>query len=154
MGTSPVAPEQASLEALRRQRADLRESMSAVEMALAGPARAGDARWTERVNVALVELSADFREHVAFTEGREGLYVDILTTAPRLSGAVAHLTEEHGEIKDQLDELLTLTSAGQQESADRLRGRGTALLGALVSHRQRGADLVYEAYELDLGGET
>jgi hypothetical protein len=29
-----------------------------------------------------------------------------------------------------------------------------ALLGLLVRHRQRGSDLVYEAYELDIGGET
>ena len=28
----------------------------------------------------------------------------------------------------------------------------TALLAALARHRQRGADLVYEAYAVDLGG--
>jgi hypothetical protein len=28
----------------------------------------------------------------------------------------------------------------------------TALLVALAKHRQRGADLIYEAYDVDIGG--
>ena len=41
-----------------------------------------------------------------------------------------------------------------KEDVDGVRRLGTALLGLLVRHRQRGSDLVYEAYELDIGGET
>jgi hypothetical protein len=37
---------------------------------------------------------------------------------------------------------------------DSVRDLGTALLGRLVRHRQRGSDLVFEAYEVDIGGET
>jgi hypothetical protein len=37
---------------------------------------------------------------------------------------------------------------------DLIRRLGTTLLGLLVSHRQRGSDLLYEAYEFDVGGET
>jgi hypothetical protein len=37
---------------------------------------------------------------------------------------------------------------------DHVRELGTTLLGALVRHRQRGADLVFEAYQVDIGGET
>ncbi|MDQ1458785.1 MAG: hypothetical protein QOI08_269, partial [Actinomycetota bacterium] len=36
--------------------------------------------------------------------------------------------------------------------ADELRVELTALLAALARHRQRGADLVFEAYAVDLGG--
>lgn len=50
----------ALLEELRRHRAELRESMSAPEGALAAPAAADQARWAQRVHVALVELSGDF----------------------------------------------------------------------------------------------
>jgi hypothetical protein len=35
-----------------------------------------------------------------------------------------------------------------------LRGWTSDLLHELSRHRQRGADLVYEAYETDIGGET
>ena len=154
MSSSSSAPDLATLEALRRQRAELRGSMSALELALAGPAPSGQVRWAERVHVALVELSADFREHVDLTEGQEGLYVDILVTAPRLSGAVARLTREHVQISDLVDDLVARTSPAEGEDVDEVRGRGTSLLGLLASHRQRGSDLVYEAYEFDVGGET
>ena len=95
MESSSSTPEQAFLAELRRHRAELRESMSALEDALAAPATTDRARWAERVHVALVELSGDFREHVDITEGPGGLYRDLLETAPRLSDAVAGLTQEH-----------------------------------------------------------
>jgi hypothetical protein len=152
MGTSSSAP--GPWEALRRQRAELRESMSAVELALAGPVSSGPTRWTERVHVALVELSADVRGHIDFTEGSQGLYVDILATAPRLSDAVTHLTHEHLEITDLLDDLLARTLSPEGVDVVEVRGGGNSLLGRLVSHRQRGSDLVYEAFEYDMGGET
>ena len=154
MATSAAAPDQAPFEALRRQRAELRESMSALELALAGPAPRGEVRWVGRVNVALVELSADFRAHVEFTEGQEGLYADLLATAPRLSGAVARLTREHTEIGGRLEGLLDVTAATDCDDVDRVRNLGTELLGLLVAHRQRGSDLVFQAYEFDIGGET
>ena len=34
------------------------------------------------------------------------------------------------------------------------RQRGATFLGMLSRHRQRGADLVFDAYQTDIGGET
>lgn len=154
MDESSPAPGQGPWDALRRQRAELRESMSALELALAGAVSLGRARWGERVHVALVELSADIRGHIDFTEGSDGLYVDILATAPRLADPVAHLTQEHVEITELLEDLLARTRPPETVDVVEVRGLGTALLGRLVTHRQRGSDLVYEAFEYDIGGET
>jgi len=153
MGPAPAAPDRAALETLRLRRAELRGSMGALERALAEPVPIGHGRWAGRVNVALVELSADLREHIAVTEGESGLHRDLLATTPRLSGAVARLDREHVQIRGLIDELLARTSAPPYE-VDRIRRLGTALLGVLVGHRQRGSDLIYEAYAFDLGGET
>jgi hypothetical protein len=129
--------------------------MSALENALAAPATAGQARWLQRVHVALVELSADFRAHVEITEGHDGLYRDLLKSSPRLSDAVASLTREHALITGHVDDLLSRVATPDViEDVDRVRDLGTALLGELVRHRQRGSDLVFEAYEVDIGGET
>jgi hypothetical protein len=145
----------AHFEALRRQRAELRESVSALEHALAAPAVAGLAPWAQRVQAALMELSADFREHIDITEGPDGLYRDVVKNSPQLSGAVASLTGEHALITGQVEALLTrVTTPEVIENVDRIRDLGTALLGRLVRHRQRGADLVFEAYEVDIGGEA
>jgi Hemerythrin HHE cation binding domain len=155
MEPNSSAPEQAFLEQLRRRRAELLESMSAVEQALAAPAPGRQARWAERVHLALVELSADFDEHIDITEGSYGLYRELLTTAPRLSGAVARLTREHALIRDLLDNLQArVGEPGINPDVDEVRDRGTVLLGRLVRHRQRGSDLIYEAYTAEIGGET
>jgi hypothetical protein len=155
MEASSSMSEQGFLEELRRRRAELRGSIAALEGALAAPARADHARWVERVHVALVELAADFREHIDITEGPDGLYRDVLKSAPRLSDAVAGLTREHVLICDQVDDVLArLTAPGATEGVDKVRDVATALLGRLVRHRQRGSELVFEAYQFDIGGET
>ncbi|HET6907737.1 MAG TPA: hypothetical protein VFH54_00230, partial [Mycobacteriales bacterium] len=88
------------------------------------------------------------------TEGPNGLYAGILATSPRLSAAVDHLDQEHAQISDLVDDLLARTLTPGSSDVDKVRRLGTALLGRLVSHRQRGSDLVYEAYEVDVGGEA
>jgi hypothetical protein len=155
MDPESATADQAMLEALRLHRGELRESMGALERAMAAPAEAGRARWGQRVHVALVELSGDVREHIDITEGPDGLYRDVLKTSPPLSGAVARLVSEHGLIKSHLDDLMArLQTPDGAEDVDTVRDLGTALISVLLRHRQRGSDLVFEAYEVDIGGET
>jgi hypothetical protein len=144
-----------SLEVLRQRRAELLESMSALELALAAPAPGRVDGWVERVRAALVELSADLRVHIDVTEGPGGLHRAVVTTAPRLSNAVTRLCRDHVELQGLVDDLLSrLSGPAAEEGVDGARDRGTTLLGRLSRHRQRGADLVFEAYEADFGGEA
>ena len=143
------------VEAARRHRAELRESISALEQALAAPAPRGSAAWCERIHAALVELSADLREHVDMTVGADGLYSGVVASAPRLSHAVARLADEQAQTVRFLEALLgSLDRPGAAVPPDRVRQLGTVLLGRLIRLRQRGADLVYEAYDTDIGGEN
>ena len=143
------------LDALRRLRAELRESTAALEQALAAPTPGRHAAWAERVEVALVELSSDFDEHVAATEGPAGTHDSVVATSPRLSNSVHRLVSEHAVIKGLVADLLVrVTPPVAAGEADTIRDLGTALLGRLARHRQRGADLIYQAYQVDLGGET
>jgi hypothetical protein len=143
------------LDALRRRRAELGGSMAALEQALAQPISGRHPAWAERVDVALVELSADFAEHVAATEGSDGLHDAVLASAPRLSNSIRRLVAEHAVIRGLIGDLLARVrppvAAGD---VDTVRGLGAALLGRLVRHRQHGADLIHEAYQVDIGGET
>lgn len=156
MESSSSTPEQALWGQLQRRRAELLESIGAVEQALATPGR--EAHWAERVHVALVELDADFRGHVQITEGPHGLYGDLLLTAPRLSAAVDRLTHDHALIKTKIDDLLARLDpsdgAAELDEVDEVRERATALLARLLRHRQRGSDLIFEAYQAEIGGET
>jgi hypothetical protein len=145
-----------AIEALRVRRAELSESMSALEQALAAPAPGRLDVWAERVHVALVELVSDFREHITIAEGSNGVYRGVLSTAPRLSDAVARLTRDHAEINDLIDQLLTRVGAApvNSDDVDGVRDLGTTLLVRLIRSRQRSADLIYQAYQSDIGGEA
>jgi hypothetical protein len=57
-------------------------------------------------------------------------------------------------IRCQIDDALARLGDLQGfEEGQQLREQGTDLLGDLMRHRQRGSDLVFSAYELDIGGE-
>lgn len=140
------------LEAVRRRRADLRLTLGAVEHALASPASGRAVVWGEIVHRTLEELREEFDEHIDVTEGPDGLHDAIEAAAPRLVHAVQTLTAEHGEIRGEIADLLRATEAPvTPDDVAGVREDGTRLLGHVIRHRQRGADLVYEAYETDLG---
>lgn len=146
-------PGTSELDEVRRRRAELRESLDALERALASPAAGRPLIWGERVRTVLAEVADDLREHVRVTEGPAGLHQAILSGDLRLANAVAALTGEHHEIAVELADLETdteppLSSAEVVE----VRDRATRLLVDLIRHRQRGADLIYEAYQTDIGG--
>jgi hypothetical protein len=154
-GHEGVTETDPGFDALRVHRAELYECMQALELALAAPPARGSAAWVERVNVALIELTADLREHISLTEGADGLYRALLTSAPRLSNTVDVLTRDHSRLKELADDLLRrLAEPDAAGDVDGVREAGTTLLSRLSRHRQRGADLVWDAYQTDIGGET
>jgi hypothetical protein len=149
----PYLSTRAELDAVRVRRAELRETMNLLEAALAAPARGRAVVWGEAVHASLVMLADDFGAHVEVTEGPGGLHHAILTGDLRLANAVMSLTDEHARIAEEIALLVADSAAPVAEiDVDDLRERATDLLGHLVRHRQRGADLIYEAYETDIGG--
>jgi hypothetical protein len=140
------------LDTVRAHRAELREAVGAVRDALAAPVARGGA-WRERVRAALAELAHDFADHVALTEQEGGLYENALLRAPRLSMAVDRLRVEHVELRDAISGYLAvLEHGGTTADLPAFREEMSELVGRLVRHRQRGGDLVHEAYHVDLGG--
>jgi hypothetical protein len=151
-----LAWESRPLERVRQRRAEIRTSMLMLEGALAAPAEGRVPAWFDQVGESLRQLSADFGEHICVTEGPEGLYTDVLTHAPRLANAVRRLHAEHLDMRASLDALL-LDTCGRPPAEDRVdnvRYRASRLLAHLRRHRQRGADLVFDAYHTDIGGEN
>ena len=149
----PVSSRTTELEAVRARRAELRDSMGRLERALAAPASGRAVVWGEQVHGVLVEMAEDFHEHIEVTEGPDGLHQAILSGDLRLANAVNTLAAEHSQIAAEIDDLVTGTEPPvTPQDAEAARAQGTNLLGRLVRHRQRGADLIYEAYQTDIGG--
>lgn len=148
-----VTTRKSELDAVRTRRAELRESMSHLELALAAPAADRAVIWGENVHAVLVDMVDDFVEHVEVTEGFDGLHHAILAGDLRLANAVNALAAEHPEIAAQIAGLVADTEPPVTPSdVDPVRERCLCLLSRLIVHRQRGADLIYEAYATDIGG--
>lgn len=148
-------PDQApALDAARQRRLSLRGAMLNLEHALAAPAVGRLAEWTPAVRAAVTDLQDCMGAHVPGTEGPGGFHSEMLAAAPRLSHQVVVSVREHRRIEKLSDELLGLLDGPANDArAESVRGRGTELIGVLARHRQRGADMIFEAYESDLGGE-
>jgi hypothetical protein len=149
----PTVSTRAELDAVRIRRAELRENIDAMERTLASPARGRAVVWGEAVHASLVTVADDFGAHVEVTEGPNGLHQAILSGDLRLANAVDALTAEHAQIAAEIAGLIADSEAPvTPDDVDELRERANRLLGHLVRHRQQGAELIYEAYETDIGG--
>ena len=149
----PSVSTRSELDAVRTRRVELRETLNLMEAALAAPARGRAVVWGEAVHASLVMIADDFGTHVEVTEGPGGLHQAILAGDLRLANAVGGLTAEHGQMAEEIATLVADSQAPvTPDDVDDLRERATRLLGHLVRHRQRGADLIYEAYGTDIGG--
>jgi hypothetical protein len=138
-----------------RRRADLRDALVEVEQAISRPAVGREPEWTKGVVLRLEGLAHAIEEHVEITERPEGLYDEISTKAPHLATKIDRLREEHPVLRDRTQVLLTklqTTAIGPSWPLDEARDDLQRLLGQIVRHRQLGSDLVWEAYNLDIGG--
>ncbi len=140
------------LDRVRAHRAELHESVAAVGTALGAPVTRGGA-WRERVRAALAELSHDFDAHIDLTEAPGGLYDNVRAGDLRLAAAVDRLTSEHVLYRDTIGSYLTVIEhGGTLADLPAFREELKQLVDGLVRHRKRGRDLVYEAFQVDLGG--
>jgi hypothetical protein len=138
-----------------KRRADLHQALVAVEQATSRPAVGREADWTKEVIARLEDLSHAIAEHIEVTERPAGLYDEICGRAPHLSGKIDRLRDEHPQMQQATDDLtskLRTTTPGEGWSLEDVRDDLQRLLGKLVRHRQLGSDLVWEAYNLDIGG--
>jgi hypothetical protein len=145
-----------ALEAARARRGELHGALLDLERALASAARGREQAWADSVRAAVIRVRETFTAHVDVTEGAHGLYHEVLEQAPRLAGAVNRLQHEHTDIASALAEVdnrLHDPISDADAWVESIRDAAVRLMGLLVRHRQRGADLVYEAYDVEIGGE-
>jgi hypothetical protein len=138
-----------ALQAAAAKRIELKQALSVAETATSAPT--GESGWTDRLLGAMRQLQTALYQHVEEVEGPDGLLAELTATAPRLANQIAHVQEEHPVLCRQVAEIIGRIEAGSVAAAD-LRAEATEVLMGVVRHRQKGADLVYEGYNVDIGG--
>ncbi len=144
-----IASEIPSLALAIEAKERLFDSLNSVRRAIGAPI-ANRERWRKRLHRALVKLANAADEHVAETESPTGLLSEIVSEAPRLWRQVEALKAEHATLVDECARLLSRLES--DDSPRLLRRQTNVLLDRFERHRYRGADLVYEAFEVDIGG--
>jgi hypothetical protein len=145
-----------ALSEARARRVTLHDALVHLEVAISSPAAGRLPEWTDLVRKEMVSVRDAFDQHVVVTEKPGGLYEEITERAPRLSGTVKRLAEEHPEIAARVAEMLerleTVEIGGPDWALDDARDDLQRFIGTVIRHRQKGADLVWEAYNVDIGG--
>lgn len=145
MELETVAP---AVDAAKARRADLHSILVDLEGRIAAAAPGRETTWSDDVRGELQRLAEAFTEHVEATEGHDGLFAQVRRRAPRLDHLCHQLTADHKTIATEL----AAATAALDEGVSEAREAVLSLLAHLARHRQLGADLVYEAYAVDLGG--
>ena len=142
-----------ALEAAAQRRRELRDALVALEHAISSPSQDAET-WREGVAAQLAALGDAFAEHVAETEGAGGLYDEMEEIAPHVHGKARRLREEHPPLTQAIVDAAVRFAVPFTEGADldAVRDDMQRLMGRVVRHRSHGADLVWAAYELDIGG--
>jgi hypothetical protein len=134
--------------AISRRRQRLYDAMRQLESAAARASRQDD--WAQRIHEASQELGNALVDHVEQTEGSGDFLDDVVDQAPRLENDVDLLRKEHRGLLSEFERLMSMTAATRTDVAE-IRRAVLIVLGRLVEHRQRGAELLYDAYTIDLG---
>jgi hypothetical protein len=132
------------------QRSRLRNAAIVFEQ-ISGDVGARRDTWLVAVNVALDSLADAWHEHVAFTEGPNGLFEELLDDSVEVAPEIDRLRRDH-EVLDahvsRARELLAQPTAGPDDTRVLLCLTGIAKL--VDHHRRRGSDLLYQVYSVDV----
>ena len=137
-----------ALKGARLRRRALKAVVSSVEIAASSPV--GDPNWRSNLRAELQSLRDALDAHIEEVEAEDGILAQLTVDAPRLVNKIDRVRQEHPELSRQLAN--AIASLESSSNAEELRGEVLAVLFSLVRHRQRGADLVYEGYNVDIGG--
>jgi hypothetical protein len=152
---SSVTGGDAAFERSRAHRQGVRRASLDLEEAIARPAGQDAGKWSTETAARCQTLIEAFRYHVEQSEGPEGLLPEIVGRAPRLAHAVDEVKYEHQSLLVEMDRLHVAAGGGPHVDVEAVRREALSLLQALAAHRQRGSDLIYEAYLVDVeGGES
>lgn len=144
------------LDAARQKRKALHTAAADLEAAATAPAGAGS--WAELVGNRLESVRLALEEHVNEVEGPDGIIARAVDEAPRLDAHAKALMADHARLLERIysleDQIETISLDAEASIIIEAREAVLELLFGISRHRQRGSDLVYDAFDVDIGGQA
>jgi hypothetical protein len=144
-----------ALQEAGRRRGDLQHGLVQTEEAISRAATGRLDEWTRELVSALDQMRETIDEHIELTERPGGLNDEIREKAPHLSSRIKRVQREHPILRARVQELVAFLDRpgiGDHWPLDEARGDIRRLLRMVERHHQSTADLVWDAYHLDIGG--
>ena len=104
-----------------------------------------------RLEAVLIAFGSVLDGHTGRTEGPGGLFEDLRSRSPQLVNQLEQLRAEHRELRDRLDAITMRASRSRLDPCTDEPGI-RALARAIARHLDREDDVVWIAYDVDLGG--
>ncbi|MFM8302940.1 MAG: hypothetical protein ACKOA9_01380 [Actinomycetota bacterium] len=140
-----------ALAAVQERRDEYYEAILGLERAMAEAAGDDAAGWASRAGNAALEMRSVLRHHITETEAVGGFYDDIAENYPNLANAASKLRSDHAPLRAGVDQLVeTLSTVRDDVGVENARVEALDLLRGLLLHRHRGAELVYDAFNVDV----
>ena len=128
------------------------EALHALEAAVGRPASSRSETWADAVRSSLEHLESAFGEQRASYDDPSGLMAEIAHDDPRLRTWVRQLRRRWAELETTTRTLReSLGESADPQAPYDVRERVRWLSSAIRHHREREADLVFDALEIDLG---
>lgn len=139
------------LAEVARHRLQLGTAMQHLEAAAAAPV--GKESWVIDLRHSLRQLEVAWNHHLVEMQNPDGLLDQIVEQAPRLQRSVEEMRDAQTKMAGTIGAAMKLISdADEDADPNEFREAAIAALVAVTRHRQRGADLIFDAYSIDIGG--
>lgn len=158
MNTEHAVPDDTGVAHLGTNRDDRGRSLRAlhdVEHSAGTGASGREEVWRGDLRATLAALAGALQEQLGNALASDGLYSDIERDVPRLSRRVERLRRTYGELLERLaalEEHVERTSGTASADTADIRAKIAAFTTELRRVRSDEADLLYEAYLVDIGG--
>jgi hypothetical protein len=131
----------------KRRREVLHGAINDLENALAA-SQPGSERWIRDIQDALQRTQTTIENHVREAEAPDGMLAQVVQEEPALGARVEAMKREHVTMLERGAALVELSR--EPPSAEELQDKVTDIVELIDRHRHRSADLLLDAYDLDL----
>lgn len=141
-------------EQITQKHSALLSAIHSLEAALFSPAPGREREWATQVTGRLREVHGELETHRREAEGTDGLYEQLETVMPRAATRIQYLKDTNQSLVDRVELLIREVERIAKSGTGAfmaVRSNSTLLLGEMRHQQAREVDLMFEAFDRDIG---